>query len=343
MKKIYSLFLISLFAKTIAAQTYYPLLDSINEWSYTAQMIGVRLSAQTQTSDCTYPLSCYNSFKQYTGQDSLINGHYYKPVFNNYYLCSMGFIREDTAARKVFFIDNLSPTEKVLYNFSMNVNDTMSIHFISFGAYVNGVYTLDSIKPITIHAGNRRAFYLSCHTSIGSPVLTWIESVGNLNDVLYPYFDNHFMPGYFNSCPGVVHQFQQFMICFDHNYKVYYDTCSLTMSQNNPCCATYSDSCDYYSFLGGIDETSSLSSMDIFPNPSNGKTTVSLDVKQNDNFEIIIHDISGKKILKEIALGKIPEGKKEIELDLSSLANGMYLVECKSENGSVYNKLLIAH
>ena len=64
-----------------------------------------------------------------------------------------------------------------------------------------------------------------------------------------------------------------------------------------------------------------------------------LDVE--GDFEIIVRDISGKKIVKEISLGKINEGKKDIELNLSDLTTGFYLVELKTNEGSVYSKLLI--
>ncbi|HET6990495.1 MAG TPA: T9SS type A sorting domain-containing protein, partial [Bacteroidia bacterium] len=103
------------------------------------------------------------------------------------------------------------------------------------------------------------------------------------------------------------------------------------------------DSCDYSSVGGGINEQSSLSSMNIFPNPSSGKMTVSLDVKKSDHFELVVWDISGKKMIKEMPLGKISEGKKDVELDLSSLTNGFYLVELKTAEGSVFHKLLIEH
>jgi hypothetical protein len=168
-----------------------------------------------------------------------------------------------------------------------------------------------------------------------------VEGVGNFSYLVYPYFINNTMTNTFASCPGIQHHFDQFLICFDHNYKVYYDSCSYSQAMNNPCCAVAIDTCDYFSFVGGIPELPSLSSMNIFPNPSTGKTTLSLDVKQSAEFEIVVWDISGKQILKEMPLGKIPEGKKEVALDLSSFSDGFYLVELKTAEGSVYQKLLL--
>ena len=82
--------------------------------------------------------------------------------------------------------------------------------------------------------------------------------------------------------------------------------------------------------------------MNLFPNPSSGNTTLSLDVKQKSDFKIVIWDMEGKSIMKEIALGQLDEGDKTIDLDFSSFSNGIYIVELKTTEGSVYNKLLIA-
>ncbi len=344
MKKIYFLFLISFCAKTISAQTYYPMLDSVNSWHYVSNWIGVRLQPTTQTALCTYPLSPgMTAFEEFSTHDSIINSHTYKTIETSYG-CIAGFIREDTAARKIYFQDNISSSEILLYDFSMLVGNTIAVNFFNnFGYYTNGTYTLDSITTVHVSAGWRRAFHLNNHTTTGSPTLTWIESVGNLNDALYPYFENQNGSGWFNSCPGIQHQFFQFMSCFDHLQKIYFDTCAFQTAINFSNCIQYSDSCDYWNICGAVNELSSVSSMNIFPNPSNGKTTISIDVKQSDKFEIIVTDVSGKKIVKEISLGRISEGKKDIELDFSALANGFYLLECRSENGSIFRKLLIEH
>jgi hypothetical protein len=345
MKKLYFAIIILFFTKTISAQQYFPMLDSINEWSYSNLEIAISPQMHLLSSNCNYPAvqTPEMSYREFTTTDTVIGSYTYKILMNTLYTpCLMGYVREDTAARKIYFIDNTSSTEKMLYDFSMQVGDTITFNFLSsFSGYVSGLYTLDSISTVQVYAGPRRQFWFACHSSPGSLIFSWVESVGSLSYMAYPYFYNNTMYGSFSSCAGTQHHFDQFLTCFSHSSKVYFDNCAFTMAQNNPCCNSVSDSCDYFSFIGGINELSSLNSMTIFPNPSSGKMTISIDVKHADDFEILVRDISGKKIMKEIPLGKIPEGEKEMEIDLSSFANGFYIVELKTTEGSVYRKLLI--
>ena len=345
MKKFLPALLLFLFSKTISAQQYFPTLDSANEWSYSNLEIAIGPQMQ-QPNPCSYPAMSTPgmSYKEYTSGDTVIGAFTYKILINNWNVCAVGYVREDTAARKIYFIDNLSSTEHLLYNFSMQPGDTISCNFImSNNGYVSGLYTLDSISNITIDAGVRKQFWLSCHASPGSKILSWVESVGCLSYFIYPFFFNDTNYPTFSSCPGVQHAFPQYLTCFDHNSKVYFDGCAYNFAQNNSWGYSVTDSCDYFSFIGGINELPSLISASVFPNPSSGKTTVSLDVKQAADFEITMRDISGKKILKAISLGKINEGKKEVELDVSSFNDGIYFLEIKSDQGSVYKKIIVQH
>src|ERR1041385_6467965 len=155
MKKIYPAFFILFFIKTISAQQYFPALDSVNEWSYSNLEIAIGPQQMVQN-NCNYPAMTTPgmSYKEYTNGDTVIGSFTYKFLFNNWNNCCMGYVREDTAARKIYFIDNLSSAEHVLYNFSMQVGDTMTCNFLnSFNGYVPGIYTLDSISNISIYAG----------------------------------------------------------------------------------------------------------------------------------------------------------------------------------------------
>jgi hypothetical protein len=344
MKKLYLLFTFLLIGKFVSAQTYYPMLDSINDWHYVSNWIGVRLQPSAQTAICSYPLqSTSTSFEEFSTNDTALNSVAYKTIETSNG-CIAGFLREDTAARKIYFQDNVNSPEILLYDFSMTVGNTMTVLFTNItGYYTTGVYTLDSITTVHIMAGWRRAFHLNNHATPGSPTLTWVESVGNLNDVLYPYFENQSGYGWFNNCPGVEHQFFQFMSCFDHAQKVYFDTCAFQTAINNTNCIMYSDSCDYWNICGAVHELESLASIDIYPNPSNGKTNLLLDVNERDHFEILIWDNTGKKLVRKIIPGTLAPGKTEMELDLGEIPTGFYFLELHGEKGSVYRKLLIEH
>jgi hypothetical protein len=161
MKKFYYLLPALFLFTTSFAQTYYPMLDSVNTWSYATQLMGVRLPASTQSMPCSYPIGTYsNTFTEFTLADTLINSTWYKPVIISSLPCTIGYMREDTAQQKVYFLDNQGNPEIVLYDFSMQVGDTITLNFYP-GGYTSGVYTLDSIVNVSIYAGTRRAFYLS--------------------------------------------------------------------------------------------------------------------------------------------------------------------------------------
>lgn len=346
MKKIYALLFFAAMLTTVRAQVYHPLLSTVNDWSYATQAMTTRLHDQLQSGPCSYPAFIVSqSFHEYTTNDTLIGIHFYKPVESTGMSCSMGYIREDSAARKVFFIDNNSSAEHLLYDFSMQPGDTITINFASqFGYYVSGVYTLDSIGTRQIVAGTRAAFHLSCHSQPGSPSLEWIESVGNPNDVLYPYFINAEAPfSPFQSCSGAEHTLSQFMVCFTHAQQVFFDSCAYQVVTNSPY-GYVTDSCDYYVVIpGGISETTNAAALLLSPNPSTGKTILRFANDIPGDATLSVRDLSGKTILHEFPLGKTEKGSNEKTIDLSFLANGVYVVELQLPGQQLHEKLLIAH
>jgi type IX secretion system substrate protein len=202
------------------------------------------------------------------------------------------------------------------------------------------MYHLDSIGTIQIFAGSRRVFYL--HNSFRT--LSWIESVGFPGDAIYPYSAN--MPGCGSFCQGLNQDFYQKMNCFEHLNKVYFDSCLqhyvYQQSISNPMCTYYLDSCHYCNTCGGgISELSTLSSLEISPNPSNGKINIGMVVSKPDNLEIYIHDVTGKQVLNKFSLGRLNKGNTNRELDFSNLMSGFYLLECRGNDGSSFRKLII--
>ena len=347
MKKIYFAVLVLLFAGKISAQAYFPMLDSVNNWHNITNIVPVRMSPPAPSSSnppCTYPVGYFGEEEIYTGQDSVINTFTYKMVYAlcdmNPPACFLGFIREDTAARKVYFIDNLSNPEILLYDFSMIPGNTISISFAQSGTYyTSGTFTLDSIRTIHIRAGYRRIFYLNNHAVPFSPVLPWIESVGAPINAFYPVCMNFYSAEQY-LCAEFPHEAGEFMTCFDHTAKVYYDSCAYHQALQNSCFQV-TDTCNYHNVCGSVHEISSLLSFDISPNPSPGKCLLSFDVAKKEELSIRVWDISGKKLQKEASLGAVLPGKNEATIDLSALADGIYLVELHAEGNSVYRKIII--
>lgn len=67
----------------------------------------------------------------------------------------------------------------------------------------------------------------------------------------------------------------------------------------------------------------------IYPNPiSNGKATLALDAK-NDHYAIELMDVFGRKV-KGLYAGQLGDGPQQIDLDLTGVGQGQYLVVLKS-------------
>lgn len=95
---------------------------------------------------------------------------------------------------------------------------------------------------------------------------------------------------------------------------------------------------DFWRFTGGnittnINESNIESSISIFPNPSNGKFTLSSEITKG---EISIYNISGEKIHSSK-----PNSTKS-EIDLSKEPNGIYFLQIKTTEGIANKKIIIS-
>jgi hypothetical protein len=245
--------------------------------------------------------------KIYTAQDTMINSNTYKILdshdyFVNY-VCRYGYIREDTAARKVFFTTDATQPETVIYDFSLSVADTISLNFISSPwSFESGIYQLDSIRPYTTSAGFiTNAYYLNCiDCSSVNRTVEWIEGIGARADLTHQYTNNQYTGfGVFWPCSGgnYPYDFSQVLTVFSHDNIIYYDSCALQQALSNSCFAYY-DTCSYWYNCSAINELAS-SIMEIKPNPATDKIWVSLKINTDAQSQFIIRDIAGSILRSE--------------------------------------------
>ena len=83
-----------------------------------------------------------------------------------------------------------------------------------------------------------------------------------------------------------------------------------------------------------------VSGHNAFPNPTSGKLELSYNLVQDGNMNIIVRDITGKTILTKNE-GSLSTGAHKSNLDLSSLAEGIYTYELKINNNSTYGKVVL--
>jgi hypothetical protein len=342
MKKLFlTLVFSSVMMTAINAQQYYPLLDSTNFWHYTANYLPVRMQS---TQDCPYPMYFDMGEGHFTGADTIINAYTYKQLYagGSSNPCRFGYLREDTAGRKVYFKDNTGAPEILLYDFSMQVNDSILVSFITNNGYFDsGYYKLDSITTVTIAAGQRRKFHLNCSACNPQNTLSWIESVGNQLDLVYPYFSNIFSGGGMYNCNGGIYNSFQFLICLEQkNIKSYIDSCALNDAMTNGC-ILFIDSCHYGNICSAIDDNNLLQGVSVSPNPNNGNLTISMELRKESDAELFLYDIYGRRTAWSIRLGHLPAGKTEKQIALNDLAAGVYFIECRTAAGSAFQKIII--
>lgn len=78
-----------------------------------------------------------------------------------------------------------------------------------------------------------------------------------------------------------------------------------------------------------------------YPNPFNPITTVTVEVKQAEEFEIVVYDIVGKTI-KKLHDGPLSEGVHRFNFDGTDLPSGLYLCEVKSGDELEVMKMILA-
>ncbi|MBK7856172.1 MAG: T9SS type A sorting domain-containing protein [Bacteroidetes bacterium] len=76
-------------------------------------------------------------------------------------------------------------------------------------------------------------------------------------------------------------------------------------------------------FVGVDDATSSLNNIQIYPNPANDHLVVNLGSTPKENGIVNITDATGRIVKTEKALN----GNAVLNLDVSSLSNGIYFLE----------------
>ena len=350
MKKLLLPFLFFL-PTLLSAQNYKPLLDSVNSWCYTGNYIVLNIPDTFLAGPCYYPISSgFESENYYTLGDTLINGTIYKPLEStDYYYnynCRTGYIREDTVLRKVYFMDNVFSPEVVLYDFGLQLSDTITLHFYnSPGYYENGIYQLDSIKSfITATGFSTKAFYLNCpNCNFSQRTVEWIEGIGSRISPVLPLAGNYGGGGLFAGLcatwwSSFPYDYSTILTSFAHGSMLFYDSCALQMVINNPC-FEYHDTCNYWLICGAIHEQDLSIAISVHPNPANRFITVTTGKVYNNSVRFTIKNLSGQLVYTGERVF-LSEGKNHT-LNITFLKPGIYIVECLLNNKTAFKKFVI--
>jgi len=90
----------------------------------------------------------------------------------------------------------------------------------------------------------------------------------------------------------------------------------------------------------GIDDLNLGKMVSMFPNPSNGKVSITLQGNVSTNLTVTVYNVLGETVVNPTTYRA---GTTNIQLDLSSVANGLYLVKVQSESETTVKHLTISH
>ena len=295
----------------LVAQEYVPFPDSGGVWHETYWWqpspffyngIGdTYIDGDTVFNDTTYK-KIYNLRRDVFCSDVIISG----PVY-------AGAIREDSVSQKTFIRWNADYNEALIYDYTLQVGDTLPEEMLWFVLY-EGVF-VTAIDTITTFDGiSRRVWSLDFKEE---PFPGWpkiIEGVGctsGLTGGIQPYWEG------WNE-----------LLCFSVNgdevWRSIRDTCYV-----------FTDSCATV----GINETSHPEvSIEYYPNPVNTSSTISFDLDQihtSKNY-LWVFDLYGKEVYYNEFKNK--------SFTIKSPSNiGLYIVKIFVNNHYYTFKIIVSH
>lgn len=343
-KIITLLSIIVLASSLLNAQTSYnKLLDySRTEWYIFNVYIPVKPGNNQNQSNSFTTLD----YGRYSAQnDTLIDTKIYKKLYHDYFYPGsdindlVGFMREDTVTQQVFGLGMFSANEYKMYDFSLQLNDTINLTFPNSNwHFPDGTYTVTTVDMASTEVGLRKQLTLK---GSGTDSLIWIESIGSIIHPIYLYGSDYGYGQFAWGPPGgCIYPYALGLACKTSNSVKYYQSCTYTEALNNPCIYKY-DSCNYFNNCSNVQEITAGFKCRVQPNPTEDGTNLEVEIEQDDNVLIELYDVFGKKV-KTIAEYKLQTGKNSIAINVSDLQSGYYLVKANGERFTLKATLVIS-
>ncbi len=286
-KQTLTIALLIFFFSSAYSQKYQKMLGDSNSWS-------------VYNSSYTWNYFEYHYYR--TKGDTIIKSINYKNLFFDGY--GSGFLREDTLAKKIYYLKDTGAAEMLLYDFTLQVGDTFKfVNDANFFVHL----TVTKIDSST----GRRVFIMKSnwngHFGSFPDSSVWIEGVGsNLSLLLNNLFYDPDM--------NIV------LTC------AFKDTVQTYSDASYPC----------YSTTVGVEHGIRPNpNITLSPNPSYGN--YSLNISENFTGEVLIYDMLGKVKYQANILDK---NKLYINLNASA---GIYFLKVNSADGNASSMKLIKY
>jgi len=211
----------------------------------------------------------------------------------------VGAIRNDTG--KVFFKSVYKNPETLLYDFTLNIGDTLLRPFFNFG--VNTVYAIDTV---TISNRQHRRFFIKTTDTLTNSSI--IDSMNYITEGI-------------GATTGLVEQpnFESAneLLCYaEHHTPIYPIGCSCVLNVG----------------LNEIKAYDQKGKIKLFPNPTMGVITFEFDNMNYNSLELTIYNVLGK----QVGSYQIYGSESKYKVNLSRLENGLYYYKIMSKTGLLY-------
>lgn len=262
-------------------------------------------------------------FHYYLAGDTLLNGTQHRKVYRSDVIADtisgcnnglwsaaptvgyVGAILEDSVSNKTFFVFSGSATDSLLFNYNLEVGDTLT-GILPSGFYFDTV-TVSSIDSVWIESSPRKRWHFS-------PI--------NLPWIVEPYIIEGI-----GSSMGLFDQINTFANDFKERYLVCLKSDNVVVFET-----------DYESLYGcnfvSIPEVRSKTpDLILYPNPTDGQVKIDTDMKRSLNLEV--YNIQGKIIYTESNLNS------NSVVDLKGIKSGLYYVRFYNSELNLLRQLLI--
>lgn len=306
-KLILTLFLALYFLQTPGqTSVYHPFPDSNAVWNFSASNV------------CMSPIGSYGAaFSITITGDTIINNNTYHKLytptifavifgncFPNFPVYYIGCIRENVTQKMVYIIPPNDSVEQLLYDFNLQVGDTVKGYLETFTFFPDVVQFIDSVL-----VGNsyRKRWLLNPYYYIYI-----IEGIGSTYGLI------NFSPGSITEADIID------LTCFkQYNQTLYPDTTTV---------------CDLITVsVPGIENE--VQEFKIFPNPASEEINISLKLEKPTDVEMQLYNSLGQKI-KEVLEEKLTAGQNKIDFSVEDIPEGVYYLKIYTNENEFTRKII---
>lgn len=318
MKTILTITLFILFTGAYS-QNYHPIVYEYSGWNNVGWIL------QNNPTPIAADL-----YKCYFQDDTIINDqayhkyyfdrtYHYIPTMNTIYTedsnVYIGAMRNEN--KKYYFIPNDSTNEKLIYDFELDINDSVPIGFKPYPAFREIIY--DTSHRVLFDGSKRKIYNTKIQNYAGDIIgySTYFESLGNYNSLVHP--DLFTVQNYDGG-------FEMFTYC--ENGQLLYDQPNLGWLPGENC-----------SFPVITVENGTTPELIIKPNPTSGNNiTIQLVTTQSgsEEYDLILLNNYGQIVHRE---SKYTSSNNQISLSLN-IPKGLYILCLTYDHKTIMKKII---